>query len=281
MTETLTYNNNPDTVSTTENLTADEQDSLEVGSKLVEEQEALLAGKYKNAEELEKAYVALQQKLGDNTTKETPEVKDEEVEKPEDSDEPEDSNELEISKEKDDKLANDDYSLLEKLWEEAQTEYTDETTDKLSELSNEELVNMHLSYRQNVENNYIPQRELTKEDVEELQEVAGGPQEYRNMISWAKDNLDENEVSMFDQVMQRGDPLSCFFAVQALQYRYEDDTGTTGETMVTGTAPKESKNIFRSQAEVVAAMSDKRYDNDPAYRNDVMEKLKRSPNVEF
>ena len=280
MTETLTYNNNPDTVSTVENLTPDEQDSLEVGSKLVEEQEALLAGKYKNAEELEKAYVELQQKLGSKSDEpeETPEVKDEKEEEVEESD---DSDDLKVSKEKDSKLADDDYSLLEKLWEEAQTEYTDETTNKLSELSNEELVNMHLSYRQNVENNYIPQRELSKEDVKELQEVAGGPQEYRNMISWAKDNLDENEVSMFDQVMQRGDPLSCFFAVQALQYRYEDEEGTSGETMLTGTAPKESKNIFRSQAEVVAAMSDKRYDNDPAYRQDVMKKLERSPNVEF
>ena len=280
MTETLTYNNNPDTVSTVENLTPDEQDSLEVGSKLVEEQEALLAGKYKNAEELEKAYVELQQKLGSKSDEpeETPEVKDEKEEEVEESD---DSDDLKVSKEKDSKLADDDYSLLEKLWEEAQTEYTDETTNKLSELSNEELVNMHLSYRQNVENNYIPQRELSKEDVKVLQEVAGGPQEYRNMISWAKDNLDENEVSMFDQVMQRGDPLSCFFAVQALQYRYEDEEGTSGETMLTGTAPKESKNIFRSQAEVVAAMSDKRYDNDPAYRQDVMKKLERSPNVEF
>ena len=280
MAELLSYDNGPDTVSTAENLTEDEQDSLEVGTKLVEEQEALLAGKYKNAEELEKAYVELQQKLGSKSDEpeETPEVKDEKEEEVEESD---DSDDLKVSKEKDNKLANDDYSLLETLWEEAQTKYTDETTNKLSELSNEELVNMHLSYRQNVENNYIPQRELSKADIKELQEVAGGPQEYTNMLNWAKTNLEENEIEMFDQVMGRGDPLSCFFAIQALQYRYEDEEGRSGETMLTGTAPKESKNIFRRQAEVVAAMSDKRYDNDPAYRNDVMEKLKRSPNVEF
>ena len=275
MAETLTYDNSPDTVSTTENLTSDEQDSLEVGTELVEQQEQLLAGKYKNAEELEKAYVQLQQKLGDNTTEETSEVKDEEVEKPEDSDETKEDEEEEKS------AVDLDYSLLETLWEEAQTEYTEETTDKISELSTEELVNMHLTYRQNVENNYIPQRELSKEDIKELQEVAGGPQEYSNMLNWAKDNLDENETEMFDQVMGRGDPLSCFFAIQALQYRYEDDEGTFEDTMVTGAAPKETTNIFRSQAEVVAAMSDARYDKDPAYRQDVMKKLERSPNVKF
>jgi len=275
MAETLTYDSGTTTETDAANLTADEQDSLKIGTELVEQQEQLLAGKYKNAEELEKAYVQLQQKLGDNTTEETPEVKDEEVEKPEDSDETKEDEEEEKS------AVDLDYSLLETLWEEAQTEYTEETTDKISELSTEELVNMHLTYRQNVENNYIPQRELSKEDIKELQEVAGGPQEYSNMLNWAKDNLDENETEMFDQVMGRGDPLSCFFAIQALQYRYEDDEGTFEDTMVTGAAPKETTNIFRSQAEVVAAMSDARYDKDPAYRQDVMKKLERSPNVKF
>lgn len=271
MAETLTYDNSPDTVSTTENLTADEQDSLEVGTKLVEQQDQLLAGKYKNAEELEKAYVQLQQKLGDNT-KETPEVTDKEVETPEDSTESEEDTK--------DQEPTDDYSLLEKLWEEAQTSYTEETTDKLSAMGVEEVVNMHLAYRKNVEDNFTPQRDLSEVEMKDLQEVAGGPEEYKSMLSWSNDNLTEQEVGMFNQVMQRGDPLSCFFAIRALSYRYEDSVGRTGE-MVTGTAPKESKNIFRSQAEVVSAMSDKRYDNDPAYRNDIMEKLKRSPNVEF
>ena len=47
--------------------------------------------------------------------------------------------------------------------------------------------------------------------------------------------------------------------------------------MVTGkTAPPQSGDVFRSQAELVEAMSDRRYDNDPAYRQDVIEKLYRS-----
>jgi hypothetical protein len=51
--------------------------------------------------------------------------------------------------------------------------------------------------------------------------------------------------------------------------------------MLTGNAPKTSGSQFRSQAEVVAAMGDPRYENDPAYRKDIMEKLERSPNVKF
>ena len=41
-------------------LTAEEQDSLQVGEQIQGQQEQLLAGKYENAQELEKAYVELQ-----------------------------------------------------------------------------------------------------------------------------------------------------------------------------------------------------------------------------
>ena len=64
---TFTVDTSPETVTLSDNLTADEQDSLAVGEKLVEQQDQLLAGKYKDATELEKAYIELQKKLGDNS----------------------------------------------------------------------------------------------------------------------------------------------------------------------------------------------------------------------
>ena len=66
MSETLSYQPETQTESAPDNLTPEEQDSLAVGEKLQEQQEGLLAGKYKNAEELEKAYVELQKKLGES-----------------------------------------------------------------------------------------------------------------------------------------------------------------------------------------------------------------------
>ena len=48
--------------------------------------------------------------------------------------------------------------------------------------------------------------------------------------------------------------------------------------MITGKAPSTSGDRFRSQQEVVAAMTDPRYDNDPAYRQEIIEKLDRSDN---
>ena len=67
-TNTFTVDTTPQTETLTDDLTADEQDSLAVGEKIVEQQEQLLAGKYKDASELEKAYVELQKKLGDKDT---------------------------------------------------------------------------------------------------------------------------------------------------------------------------------------------------------------------
>ena len=63
MSETLTYDSATETVTTESNLTAEEQDSLKVGEEMEAQEEQLLAGKYKNAEELEKAHVELQKKL--------------------------------------------------------------------------------------------------------------------------------------------------------------------------------------------------------------------------
>ena len=75
---TLTY----DPTETQEGeLTEEEKDSLEVGEKLAEQQQELLAGKFKDAEELEKGYIELQKKLGEPKeepveTKEKPEAKE-------------------------------------------------------------------------------------------------------------------------------------------------------------------------------------------------------------
>ena len=46
--------------------------------------------------------------------------------------------------------------------------------------------------------------------------------------------------------------------------------------MLTGKAAETRGDVFRSQAQLVQAMSDPRYDTDPAYRSDVVEKLNRS-----
>ena len=211
---TLTYDPTP---ADQPEFTEDELNSIEVGEQLAQQQEQLLAGKYENAQELEKAYLELQSKMGND--------QEEEVE------------------------------------EDPEAEYDEESEEVEEEVEEEE------------------EYEFTDEDVEALQNIVGGPEEYGQIIDWAKDNLSEQEISMYDHVMESNDPIAMFFAIRALGNSYENAVGVDGE-LLTGTASSTPQDVYRSQAEVVQAMSDPRYDSDPAYRQDVYEKLERSP-VQF
>ena len=64
-----------------------------------------------------------------------------------------------------------------------------------------------------------------------------------------------------------------------MKSEYDNAEGYEGR-MLTGKAAASSRDVFRSQAEVVAAMNDIKYDRDPAYRQDVYDKLERS-NLQF
>ena len=258
MAETLTMEPNVEKTSI-ENLSAEEQDSLQVGEQMQEAQDNLLAGKYKNAEELEKGYLELQQKLN---SKEEPAQEEQE----------EQAEEGEVES-----------TILDQLWDEATSEkgeFTQETLDELGKINVEELAQMHLDYRNSVQNQQPQSKDFSEADIKELKGIVGGEQNYSNMIDWAQKSLNEQEVKMFDAVMERGDPLAAFFAVRSLAYAYNDAVGYDGN-MVQGKAPRQSNDQFRSQQEVVRAMADPRYDEDPAYRRDIMEKLERSPNVKF
>ena len=245
MAETLTYENSPET----EVLTADEQDSLQVGEKMQADQENLLAGKYKDAQELEKAYIELQGKLGE--TKEETKESTEEVEEEVEAKEP-------------------DSDFLNRLWDEAQSEFTDETMKELNSMDPKDLAKMHLDYRSKTQ-----QPQITDKQVKQLKDVAGGEKDYATMMDWAKQSLEKREIDMFDSVMDKGDPMACYFAIQALKYRFDDSSGVEG-TMLTGKAPSSRGDQFKSQAQVVEAMNAPKYDNDPAYRREVMDKLERS-----
>jgi len=243
---------------TLDNLSEEEQDSLAVGEKMEEAQEQLLAGKYKSAEELEKGYLELQQKL---SNKEEPEPEPEAETETEETAEP---------------------NILDRVWDEATSgnDFTPELTEELNKMAPQDLANLYLDYRQNNQNAQPESRDFSEENIKELKGIVGGEENYTNMVQWAQKSLNKQEVDMFDAVMERGDPLAAFFAVRSLAYAYNDSIGYDGN-MVQGKAPRQSNDQFRSQQEVVKAMGDPRYEEDPAYRRDIMEKLKRSPNVNF
>ena len=230
-------------------LNAEEQDSLQVGEELEAQHEQMLAGKYKNAEELESAYLELQKKLGA------------------DDDESEDEYEEQEGEET-------DSDLFDRLWEgELNDEFSDDLLDELSNADPTDLAQMHLDYRRQMEAN-APEP-MTEETATQLKGMVGGDQEYTNLLGWAKENFTDQEIDMYDAIMDSGNTEAAFFAVQALALRYQDSMGTEGE-LIQGRAATDSADGFRSQAELVNAMNDPRYERDAAYRNDIMRKLELS-----
>ena len=116
---------------------------------------------------------------------------------------------------------------------------------------------------------------LTEDQAQQLQNMVGGAQAYNDMLVWAGQNLSKEDCDLFDSVVGKGDPNSCLFAIQALNAKYQEAVGNDGR-LLTGQGAVDKQDVFRSQQEVVQAMSDPRYEKDPAFRNDVYAKLERS-----
>ena len=258
MSETYSYDNTPET----EVLSAEEQDSLQVGEQLVAEQEQLLAGKYRSTEDLEAAYLSLQKKLG----QEEPDY--------------EESDEGYAEEEGSDEEISDDAPAVS-LINEASEEYyandgtlSEETIEKFSEMSSTDLVNAYLEIQ--AKNPQASQGvEMSEGQVNSVQNAAGGEANYNRVIEWAANNLPNNQIDAFDSVVDSGNPAAIGIAFQGLQRQYDEANGYEGR-MLQGKPAGGKGDIYRSQAELVAAMSDPRYDSDPAYRADVVDKLNQS-----
>ena len=290
MAETMTYDPGTDTVTTEGNLTPDEQDSLQVGEQLAGEQEQLLAGKYKNAEELEKAYVELQKKLGDDTATEesTEEVTEETSDEPQLYSEDGKVNYDQVNDTYGESLGNlfkesniDPWSINNHFHENNGT-ITDDMYKSLESTGlSRSAIDSYLA-GVSAEAGYTATSEvndLNDNDVSAIKKSAGGEKEYNQLINWAASNLPAKQTEAFDTLIETGNVDAIQLAVDGLKAKYENANGYEGR-MLSGKAPQTSADVFRSQAEVVEAMSDPRYDRDPAYRQDLIEKLDRS-NVNF
>ena len=307
MAETLTYDAGTDTVTEGDALTPAEQQSLEVGEALEQSQDQLLAGKYKDAQELEKAYVELQKKLGEEGNKDSGEVGDTqdnaEVEPQEEAAEETETQEAAEFYLEDGSLnyeaVNEAYGEnLGNIFKEGNVDpiaisnHFHETEGSITEDMYKELEGAGLS-RASIDS-YLAGRaaesgyttseqeaaDLTDKAISDIKDFAGGEDSYDKMVQWASQNLDKNYISAFDDIIGSGSVDAIKLAVAGLRSEYQNSNGYEGQ-MYTGKAPKTNNDVFRSQAELVAAMGDRRYDNDPAYRQDVIEKLQRSDNLAF
>jgi hypothetical protein len=268
---------------------AEEADSLQVGEKMIQDQQDLLAGKYKNAEELEKAYLELQRMQGrgeedddDSGEYEAEEGDTEQVEGDfERYDDEGYVNQDAVAEAYGDGLAAafaeaniDPWEMNDHFYENDGT-ITEEMYDQLNGAGfSDETIDAYLGGLRNELGYDAAASVLSESEISDIKDIAGGDQGYAEVVQWASENLPEEDVLAFDEVINTANQAAVRFAVKALVGQYEDAVGRTPE-LVTG-KQSSTGQAYRSMAEVVRDMNDPRYDNDDAYRMDVMRKLERS-----
>ena len=220
-----------------------------------------LPEKFKNAEDMAKAYGELENKLGqsENNNNKDSEPKKEETKK--------DDADLSIDKaEKAVENAGLDMTSLQQEYNEG-GQLADKSYDALEKAG--------------IPRDYVDafikgQEAIAQQTSNTLKQEVGGADAYNNMMSWASDNLSEAEINAYNSTVNGKDIEATKLAIAGLNARFKNAEGVE-PNLQTGNRPSTSNAPgYRSWAEVTAAMSDARYTSDNAYRADVQAKLKNS-----
>ena len=238
----VAVNQHGETATLTEKKQEDLQKSSEDLTYENEKRPEWLPEKFKNAEELSKAYTELEKQYSGRQKEETkPEEAKQEVQQ----------------------------KGLEKFY----TEFAE--TGALSENSYAELAKQGLD--KGLVDSYIEgQRLVADTQTKQVQDVAGGKERYAELVEWAGKNLSEAEQTTFNNMVDSGDIEQAKFAVQGLMAKANVNYNPNQPDLFEGTSDVTSPNAFTSVSQVTDAMNDPRYEKDPSFRKEVEDKLARS-----
>ena len=116
---------------------------------------------------------------------------------------------------------------------------------------------------------------LSQEEESTIMESIGGQESFSAVQTWARENLEAGELEAYNREVNSGDYYRARNALQSLYYAYQDNNGYEPD-LIGGKLSGNSSDVFRSSQEVMVAMNDPRYLQDPAYTQDVQDKLLRS-----
>ncbi len=240
-------------------------EDLQTLAKNETDENGLILGKFKSVEDLAASYKELEGKLGqvseeDQATEETEEQAEE--------------GEFNAEEYYGDGLA----SVLEEVGIDPQDitqrftdtgEISEDDYSKLGEAGfSKQVVDTYLDGLRGVgEGDEIPTQQ-----IQNIKDSVGGDQAYEQMADWCQQNLSEQEIKAFDKITETADAPVIQLAVEGLYTRYKNAMGVEPD-LVTGRPAASGPNPYRSTAEVVAAMSDKRYGKDVSYTEDVQNRL--------
>ncbi len=110
----------------------------------------------------------------------------------------------------------------------------------------------------------------------QLLNAGGGQEKVQAMFEWAEQALTQDQIDQYNERFDRGGP-DAIMAMEHLAAKF-DSSGGGYEARVQGAnAPlNATAEPFRSVEQVKEAMSDPRYNTDPAFREEVYRRLEHS-----
>jgi len=237
----------------------------------LKDENGLIAGKFKTVEDMANSYKELEGKLGDiERTKEESEATDEEP-KAEESD----FNAEELYGEG---LA----SVLEEVGIDAEditqrfTESGNINEDDYSKLNeagfSKQVVDTYLDGLRGASANT---EDISTAAATEIKNSVGGEEAYNELVQWSSNNLPEETIKSFDELLNTASVPVIKIAVAGLKAQMNQAQGYEPD-LIGGRSPRSDKNPFQTPAEVTAAMNDPRYGKDAAYTQSVYARLENS-----
>ena len=212
-----------------------------------------LPEKFKSPEDMAQAYSELEKKMGQGTNEEQPAETTEE-------------NEGDVQDDKPDDNENADYNAAVV---DASKEFF-ENDGQLSEETYEKLAKAGLP-KELVDSYAAGQQALLQTEEGEIKSVANG--QFDAMAEWANDNLEQEEINAFDDIVTTGTKEQAKFAVKSLYDRYTQANGSSPK-LVQGAVTGGSTMPFKSMQELARAQSDPRYKSgDKAYHEEIDRRL--------
>lgn len=234
--------------------------------------DALLLGKFKSQEELAKAYQELERKLGSSGQQEPSPTE-------------------EVAQETEAPTAVDD---LSKFYGEGLTKFAQDNDLDLAAINQEFSEKGELSdqsyealakagFGKEFMDTYLAgikyqQQQGQQEVLSKAYESLGGQEELQTTIQWAAENLSDSEKDAYNELVDSGKVDAALSLLKGYNAQMKMKQGFEGK-LVTGQTSGNMNDVFESQAQVLEAMSDPRYEKDPAYRRKVIQKIERSKNI--
>lgn len=210
-------------------------------SEVQEERPEWLPEKFGSAEEMAKAYGELETKLGQ------PKQEEEEVAEEASTD---------VNYETAINAASEEYSEKGELSEETYASLQGQGLSKLM-----------------VDNYIAGQQAIINQQQMEITNEIGGMDEYQKLSTWAAETLSDSDLEAYNQTVESGTVAQAKFAIKSLYSQFQAAGSprlAQGSVNGTGVPP------FQSRQQVTAAMRNPAYENDPAYREEVLQRLARS-----